>query len=219
MHSVPTTSISLLKALSSGTDTVRWTEFIQRYEQVMRAYLHAKFPSVDADDAIQDTLVALARALPDYHHTPDARGHFHNYLIGILAHKAADLLSRGARLSTLRKRLLDEQRSGLRRSLAAGDAETGGFCEMRPREEPSRADDEALKTAAMEVAIDQLMSDTRIQPTTREVFRHVALLHERPEDVARLFGLSRNNVDQIKNRLVRRLAETARALLSEFSAS
>ena len=69
----------------------------------------------------------------------------------------------------------------------------------------------------MEAAVEQLMSDPKISPATREVFRHVALMHEKPEDVARQFGISRNNVDQIKNRMIGRLADMVRAMTAWVS--
>ena len=75
---------------------------------------------------------------------------------------------------------------------------------------PPFAEDEsedAFRKAALEVAISQLMSDDTITPRTREVFRHVALMQENPAAVAERFGITRNNVDQIKKRLTLRLGE------------
>ena len=40
---------------------------------------------------------------------------------------------------------------------------------------------------------------------TKEIFRRVALLGEKPETVATDYGLERNAVDQIKDRSIRRL--------------
>ena len=54
----------------------------------MLAYLKTRFPAVDADDIVQDTLFALSRALPAYHYSPDETGRFRNYLTGILRNKA-----------------------------------------------------------------------------------------------------------------------------------
>ena len=55
----------------------------------------------------------------------------------------------------------------------------------------------------------------RRQSRTREVFRHVAMLHEPPESVAAAFGITRNNVDQIKRRLVERLQRLVSAMTEE----
>lgn len=186
---IPTTSITLLKDLANGAAGVRWAEFYRVYEEPMRGFLHAKFPSVEPDDAIQETMAALVKALPDYRCTPDEHRHFRNYLMGILKHKAADLLKRQVRESNARTALRDD-------GAPAADV----------------SEDEEWKFAAMEAAVEQLMADPSINPRTREIFRHVALKHEPAADVARLFGVSRNNVDQIKNRLIRRLSEMVAAM-------
>jgi RNA polymerase sigma factor (sigma-70 family) len=192
MAQIPSTSISLLRDLASGTENVRWAEFVRLYEQPMRAFLAARFPTVEADDVMQDAMVALMRRMPSYHYTPDVNGHFRNYLLGILKHKAEDTLRRQARESDRRERL--------RKS--AADA---------PRaEEPD--DDEEWKLAAMNAALEQLLSDESVNARSREVFRHVALLHEPPAEVAAAFGMSRANVDQIKRRLVMRLAELVKSM-------
>ena len=192
MANAPVTSITLLKGLASGTDNARWAEFFRIYEQPMRSFLSARFPSVDADDAIQETMVALMRRMPDYHYTPDSNGHFHNYLTGILKHKAEDALRREARESGKRDKLKER---------GAADA---------PREDP---DD--WKLAAMNAALEQLLSDESVNARAREVFRHVALMHEPPAEVAAAFGLSRTNVDQIKRRMVQRLSVLVSSMTTE----
>jgi len=192
MANAPVTSITLLKSLASGTDNARWAEFFRIYEQPMRSFLSARFPSVDADDAIQETMVALMRRMPDYHYTPDSNGHFHNYLTGILKHKAEDALRREARESGKRDRLKER---------GAADA---------PREDP---DD--WKLAAMNAALEQLLSDETVNARAREVFRHVALMHEPPAEVAAAFGISRTNVDQIKRRMVQRLSVLVSSMTAE----
>jgi RNA polymerase sigma factor (sigma-70 family) len=192
MTPVPKTSVSLLKDISDGTASVRWTEFYRRYEPAMRGFLRERFPSAEADDVIQETLLALMKAMPEYHYTPDSKGHFHNYLMGIVKHKALDAIRRNASFSSLRSDLVQEE--GLRTAA--------------PEE------DDSWKMAAMEAAMEQLMSDDSITASTREVFRHVALMNESPEDVARQFGITRNNVDQIKSRMIGRLS----ALVSSMTA-
>ena len=190
---IPTTSITLLKDLARGADSVRWAEFYRTYEEPMRGFLRTRFPSVEEDDAIQETMAALVTVLPDYHSTPDEHRHFSNYLIGILKHKAADLLKRQTHESETRMGLRNEPRQQLEQA-AEGAEET------------------EWRFSAMEAAVEQLMADPSINPRTREIFRHVALQHESAANVAQLFGVSRNNVDQIKNRLIRRLSEMVAAM-------
>ena len=192
MANAPVTSITLLKGLASGTNNARWAEFFRIYEQPMRSFLQSRFPTVDADDAIQETMVALTLRMPDYHYTPDRNGHFHNYLTGILKHKAEDALRREARESGKRDKLKER---------GAADA---------PREDP---DD--WKLAAMNAALEQLLSDESVNARAREVFRHVALMHEPPAEVAAAFGLARANVDQIKRRMVQRLSVLVSSMTAE----
>ncbi|MBR1921585.1 MAG: sigma-70 family RNA polymerase sigma factor [Kiritimatiellae bacterium] len=190
--SVPATSITLLKDLSTGAESVRWAEFVRLYEEPMRGYLRRRFPSADEDDVLQETLIALTKRMPGYHYTPDRNGHFRNYLTGILRHKAEDALRRQAREAGKRERM---------RAKIAADATR-----------PGDGDDETWKYDAMHAALEQLLSDASVSARLREVFRHLVVLHERPRDVADAFGLTRRNVDLIKHRLVRRLQSLVDAM-------
>ena len=192
---VPITSVSLLNDLANGSAAVRWTEFYRRYEPVMRGFLKSRFPSVDEDDTIQETMVALMKALPEYRYTPDRNGHFRNYLIGIVRHKALDAMRRDAAQSALISRIAAQEQE--RTQAVQADAES---------------DDDGWRLSAMEAALEQLLADDEIAARTREVFRHVALMHEPPKEVAMRFGITRNGVDQIKARMIARLAGLVKAM-------
>ena len=182
---IPKTSITLLKALASEAPNVRWTEFVSRYEDTMRSYVMRHYPSVDVDDVLQNAFISLTKALPGYRYMPDEKGHFRNYLFGVLSHKAMDAIRRR---TTEKKNLL-----------RYASEQTG-----QPRR-PS--EDEEWQNSLMHVALDQLMADDSIASRNREVFRHVALLGESPERVAADFGITRGNVDVIKNRVLSRLKD------------
>jgi RNA polymerase sigma factor (sigma-70 family) len=197
MSTIPPTSVSLLKAISDGTASARWTDFYHRYEPAMRGFLHERFPSVEAEDVIQEVLLALTRAMPNYHYTPDGNGHFRNWLMGIVKHKALDAINRAKRISDIKT---DIAKWGNQQSV----------------ELAILAEDDSWMHSTMEAAMDQVMSDESITARTREVFRHVALMHEQPEDVARQFGISRNNVDQIKKRMISKLAALVSAMTAGY---
>ena len=191
MPTIPQTSVTLLKDLAGDATSVRWTEFYDKYAGALRAFLQARYPTVEADDVLQETFVALVKCLPRYQYVPDVHGHFHNYLIGIAKHKADDALRRQAAHSALKTKLEEEEKG-------------------RPnplRQAEDDAAEAAWKNAAKEAALEQLLADNSISLTTREVFRHVALMHESPVKVAGQFGITRNNVDQIKARLIARLKD------------
>ena len=192
MPAIPKTSVSLLEALSGDASSVRWTEFYNKYEGPMRAFLQAHFPTVEADDVIQETLIALVKCLPNYRYVPDEHGYFHNYLMGIVKHKALDIVRRQTARSVIRSQLEKEEQERMKRF-------------QEPRDE---AEEEAdWQNAVKEAALEQLLADDSISLATREVFRHVALMHEPPMKVASQFGITRNNVDQIKARLIARLKD------------
>ena len=76
MAEIPTTSTTLLRDLAQDSQHVRWREFAAKYRPMMEAFLRERFPSVEVDDVIQETLVALCGILPGYVYEPDEKGHF-----------------------------------------------------------------------------------------------------------------------------------------------
>ena len=184
---------SLVTIRSNCPDSARWTEFCRTYEQPMRAYLATHFPTIEADDVIQETLVALMKALPNYRYDPDRKGHFRNYLIGIIRHKAV---------------------SEIRRRQAEAD-NIDAYAKNRVEhfhDDEDDANSDSMRKAIFEAAVTQLMADDSISSATREIFRHVVLMHEKPAQVAAEFGTTRNNVDQIKNRMINRLSELVQSM-------
>ena len=177
----PNTSTTLLRDLAADTQHVRWTEFYNRYRPLMQEYMGNRFPNLNADEAIQDTLIALTKVLPDYRYVPDEKGAFHNYLIGILKRKA----------------LLMIQTEGRRSKQERQYAEKREF----PTSEHD-SDERNWRESLMEIALQQLLADESIHGRTKQVFKRIAVNGEKPEDVARSFGLTRNAVDQMKNRMV-----------------
>lgn len=190
---VPTTSTTLLRDVSGDAQHARWGEFVARYRPMMEAFMLERFPSLDADEAIQRTLVALARALPSYRYVPDEKGAFHNYLTGILRHRA------------LRMKAVEVRRT---RDHAAFVQET----ERMPAETARDADERSWREAVFEVALQQYLADETVQERTRQVFVRLVVNDEKPEAVAVAFGLTRNAVDQIRSRALRSLRMRVRAL-------
>ena len=192
----PETSTTLLRCLGQDAQSARWGDFVERYEPVMRAFLAARFPSVPADDILQETLVALVHAMPTYVYSPKEHGHFRNYLLGILRNKA---------LRHLRDRRREED--GLK-SLACG-------------QEPAPSEDDiaeaAFRESIYELALAELLADPAIRPQSKQIFLRVAVNGEKPEVVANAFGVTRNSVDQTKNRLVAKLRQIKERLVASSS--
>lgn len=74
MANIPTTSTTLLRDLACDTQHARWGEFVARYKPMMELFMAVNFPSLDAEDVVQETLIALIRIFPGYHYVPDEKG-------------------------------------------------------------------------------------------------------------------------------------------------
>lgn len=181
--SVPETSTTLLAQLAADTRHARWAEFVSRYRPLMEAYLRQHHPSVDAEEVVAETLVALCAALKDYRYEPESSGRFHNYLIGILKHKAWRLMRTEVRYAKALARYADEQAV------------------------LSQESEEDWRKVRLATAVDLLLADESVQERTKQAFVRTALNGEAPQAVAESLGVTRNAVDQMKSRAVTRLKE------------
>ncbi len=204
---VPTTSTTLLRNLAQDSQHARWGEFVARYRPMMEAFLREYFPSVEADDVIQETLIAVCAALPSYRYAPEEKGHFHNYLTGILKNKAVRQLSKDHR----QLEIAEEMRRS-RGDAPYQTADYGRAVAPRPPSGIMADDEQSWREALLEIALQQLLNDESIQSRTRQVFLRVAVNGDSPNDVADAFGIERNAVDQIKNRMMSRLRKLVAAL-------
>lgn len=191
MSKVPTTSTSLLRSLAGSAGCPRWGEFVARYRPAMESFMSNRFPGLDAGDIIQETFVAVAKALPDYEYVPDEKGHFHNYLTGILRHKALATLRTEQRRKTHLRNYAE--------STEEGDAEAG------------KASEEWNKSI-FEIALQQFMADPKVAPRNKQILVRTAIRGEKPEDVAKSLLVTRDVVDQTKKRMLEKIRGIARRL-------
>ena len=180
----PETSTTLLRDLAASAENARWAEFVTRYRPVMESYMRTEFPELDADEIIQETLIALVGALPDYTYDPDEKGHFHNYLTGILRRRALKVKGREARRVEVLK----------------------DYGKKKP-DAPSAAEQEEKnwRESLYEIALQQLLADKTVQGRTKQVFVRTVINREKPEALAAAFRIERNAVDQIKSRMMGKL--------------
>ena len=192
MKEPPETSTTLLRDIASDTANSRWGEFVSRYRPMMVAFLHDRFPLLDADDVIQETLVALVGVLPHYRYSPDETGHFRNYLTGILRNKALKRCDRLSRDSALKEKYMQEGTSPVPNQAESEEAE--------------------WRKEVMELAMRQLLADDSIHEQSKQIFQRLTVDGMSPDDVAVAYGTTRNNVDKIKGRMIGRMRELVRCL-------
>ena len=189
---VPETSTTLLREISSDAENARWPEFVSRDRPMMFAYLNAHFPYVDADDIVQETLIALSKVLPHYRYLPDETGRFRNYLTGILRHRALKRCEREARDKALQSEYRDFMVPG--------------------RTPDADAEHAAWQASLWAVAMYQLLIDGGVSDKAKQIFQRLAVDGQSPAAVAAAYGTSRNNVDKVKSRMIAKLRGIVRAL-------
>ncbi len=153
--------------------------------------MSARFPTLDADDIIQETFIAVANALPGYRYVPGETGYFHNFLTGILHHKALNAI-RGE------KRRVDRVKE---------------YAEQQLDMDSSQDDAQKWRETVYEIALQQLMSDPDIADRSKQIFTRTAIKGEKPESVAESLSVSRNVVDQTKKRMTDRLRKIVDAMI------
>ena len=151
--------------------------------------MRERFPSVEADEAISETLIALVDVFKGYRYEPEATGRFHNYLTGVLRHKALRLCKEAERQRDLRERAAKE-----------------------PKEPSDDYEEENYRKSLFDIAVRQFFDDESVAPRTKEIFRRTAIKGESPETVARSFMMERHAVDQIKSRSIAKLRTIVEAL-------
>ena len=192
---VPETSTTLLRQIGADVHNARWAEFIARYTPMCRQYLRRHFPSLESDDILQEMFAAIAKALPNYRYVPDEKGHFRNYLVGILHNKALMALRKMKRGEETADAYAEEKKA----DAAAGMSDTD-------------AEDDDWRKAVLEIALQQMMADESVHERTKQIFVRTAIRNELPNEVARALGVSRNVVDQQKRRALAKFKEIVVAL-------
>ena len=189
MAQIPVTSTTLLSDISSDATHARWSEFVARYRPMMEAYMCERFPFVEADEAIAETLIALVDVFKNYHYNPEETGRFRNYLTGILRHKALRLCKQ------------EEKRRNLHARVA-----------VEPIVDVGDTEEDKYRKSLFDIAIQQFFEDETIAPRTKEVFKRIAIKGEAPEIVAKAFMMDRHAVDQIKSRSIVKLRKLIEVL-------
>ncbi|MBE6381688.1 MAG: sigma-70 family RNA polymerase sigma factor [Lentisphaerae bacterium] len=188
---IPETSTTLLKGIANG-ENARWTEFVARYRPMMQAYMKSHFPAVDADDTVQETLIALSNVIHGYRYAPDETGRFRNYLTGILRRKALKQCEKATKERTAKAELKELAEAG----------EAFGTPD----------DSDSWKDAVLEIAMRQILDDDKIPEKSKQIFQRLTVDGVSPDEVAAEYGTNRNNVDKTKSRMLARLREIVRTL-------
>lgn len=101
MIAATTTHATLLARLADGENATAWSEFCDRYGDLIRGFARRRgLQPADCDDVHQDVLLRLSKTLPGFRYDTQ-RGKFRSYLKTIVLHAIFDRSSQNRDLSAV----------------------------------------------------------------------------------------------------------------------
>lgn len=192
-----TTRSSVLEAVADTKNEAAWSRLFDLYAGFVFSIVRSKgLKAEDADDIVQIVFTDLARNLPTFQYDR-AKGKFRSYLTGLVHWRVMDRLKAGKRDAELKASFWKEAK-------AAATSADDGFSERE------------WQSAALEEALRRMKPDVR--PEHYAAFVASAVEGQDTETVMRLYGLSRDNLYQIRTRLTEKLRETMPKVLAEMDA-
>ena len=184
------TDESLLDRLKKPDAHDAWREFYRQYwSAILRYGRKLGLNEHEAEDVLQETMVALMRLLPKFSYNTE-RGKFRNFLLTIVHRKVHRFIRRRA-MGTEVCWQADE---------AEHSRDTLGQRDVVAEEAVRR-----WREVLMEEAVRRVRANTRMQDGTFAVFEAYVLQRLPADEVARRFGLKENAVYQIRNRILRQV--------------
>ena len=191
------TRSSVLRAVANTENEAAWNRLFDLYAGFVYSIARRKgLKPEDADDMVQVVFADLARNLPTFRYDRE-KGRFRSYLAGLVNWRVTDKLRLAKRDADLKADFWEEARA------AAGQDDD----EFSEREWQSAAMEEALRRMKPEV-----------RPEHYAAFVASAVEGQDTEAVLKLYGISRDNLYQIRTRLTAKLRDTVAAVLAEMDA-
>lgn len=185
----------MLRAVANTENEAAWQRLFDLYAGFVFSIARAKgLNDADADDIVQVVFTDLARNLPTFQYDR-AKGKFRSYLSGLVNWRVMDKLKAGKRDADLKASFWEEAKA----TAAAGDAVF---------------EENEWQAAALEEALRRIKPD--VNPEHYAAFVANAIEGQDTEAVTRLYGISSDNLYQIRKRLTTKLRETVASVLAEM---
>ena len=192
------TRSSVLRAVADTQNEAAWRRFFDLYAGFIYSIARSKgMGDTDADDIVQVVFADLVRTLPTFKYDC-TKGKFRSYLSGLVHWRVMDRLKADKRDADIKAAFSDESKN------AASSPGDDGFAERE------------WQAAALEEALRRIKPDVR--PEHYAAFVASAVEGQDTESVMRLYGLTSDNLYQIRKRLTERLRETMAAVIAEMDA-
>lgn len=180
------THATLLARVSAGTDPAAWQEFCDRYALLIRGFAQRQgLQSADCDEVAQESLLALAKAMPNFQYDR-SKGKFRSYLKTIVLHE----IFRKSRQKHGEVSLGEVDGAA---DLAIADPGSEQVWEAEWRQYHIR---QAMRVIEME-----------FNEKDRAAFEAYALAGREAEEVAAELAMSLDQIYQAKSRIVKRLSQ------------
>ena len=190
------TRSSVLRAVANTENEAAWQRLFDLYAGFVFSIARSKgLNDADADDIVQVVFTDLARNLPTFQYDR-AKGKFRAYLSGLVNWRVMDKLKVGKRDADLKASFWEEAK--------AASSDDNGFAERE------------WQAAALEEALRRIKPD--VNPEHYAAFVASAIEGQDTETVMRLYGISSDNLYQIRKRLTAKLRETVEQVLKEMDA-
>src|SRR5437868_10471734 len=193
MSASPETRASLLVRLKDRADDEAWSEFTEIYRPVIyRLACRKGLQHADADDLVQQVLVAVARVIDRWENDPQ-RARFRTWLSRVAMNAVINALTRGSP------------------DRGSGDSGLHDFLDARPAAVDGPASELVRVEHRREVfrwAARQIQSE--FHPVTWHAFWLTAVEGGDIDEVGRQLNRSRGSVYAARSRVMRRLKEKVR---------
>ncbi len=191
---------SLLSRLRRVGDDVSWQHFFDTYWRLIyNVARKSGLSDADAQDVVQETVIAVARKMPDFRYEP-SKGSFKQWLLLITRRRIQDHLRRAYRCA--QRLATDEHDTG-----ASAEVPDGG---LTPDAQIDQAWVEEWRVNFFEAALAEVRA--QVNPKTFQAFDLCVLQHVPAPAVARLLGLNAAQVYLAKHRVSRAIQRVAREL-------
>jgi RNA polymerase sigma factor (sigma-70 family) len=205
-HDSLTTRQTLLSRLRNLEDQESWRTFFDRYWELL--YNVARRSGLDepeAQDVVQETVIAVAKAMPDFRYDP-ARGSFKQWLLRIAGRRITDQLRRKYRQPPRAEVELD----------ALDEAESPAALISDPTAEQVQAAlDEEWERRILAEAVTRVRRTAN--PKHFQIFDYCVLKEWPTSRVAALLGLNAAQVYLAKHRISQAVKRAARSIRDEWS--
>ena len=189
------TRSSVIRAVADTENEAAWNRLFDLYAGFVYSIARRKgLSDADADDIVQVVFADLARNLPTFQYDRE-KGRFRSYLTGLVNWRVMDKLKLAKRDADMKKDFWESAR-----------AAAGGEDNFAERE---------WQSAAMEEALRRMKSEVR--PEHYAAFVASAVEGQDTETVTKLYGISSDNLYQIRTRLTAKLRETVTKVLAEMN--